>query len=176
MTPKQKKGGIVFLVAIMLVWLLIALFPIGGETQVYNSDPTSTTQTYIPKFVDEGDLMFYNEADSLLVQIDLEIADNESDIGYGLMYRKEMDELKGMIFIMPVDEVQSFWMKNTFIPLDILFLDSENKIVDISKDNQALDESPIKSKEPALLILELNAGFADKYGIKVGQRIEYIRN
>lgn len=176
MKPKIKKGGIIVLLTIMLVWLLFSLFPIGGETKVYNSDPKTTTQTYIPKFVDEGDLMFYNESDSLLVQIDLEIADNEQDIGYGLMYRKEMDELRGMIFIMSMEEIQSFWMKNTFIPLDIIFIDSDKRIVDISKENKALDESEIKSKKAALLVLELNAGFTDKYGIKEGHRIEYSKN
>lgn len=176
MKNKGTKITSFLLVGVLAIWLLIAFFPLGGETQVYNSDPEQKGQTYEPKFKDEGDLMFFNESDSLLVQIDIEIADNEQDIGYGLMYRKQMDDLNGMIFLMPIEEKQSFWMKNTFIPLDILFVNSEKRIVDISKNNQALDETPVESKEIAVSILELNAGFADKYGIKIGDRIDLQRN
>lgn len=176
MKGKGAKIGGFLLIGVLAIWLLISFFPIGGETLVYDSDPAVETQTYEPKFRDEGDLMFYNEADSLLVQIDVEIADNEQDIGYGLMYRKQMDELRGMMFLMPTEEKQSFWMKNTFIPLDIIFVNSKKKIVSISKNNQALNESPIESEEVAISILELNAGFADKYSLKIGDRIDYIRN
>lgn len=176
MKNKGTKIGGFFLIGVLAVWLLISFFPMVGETQVYNSDPEQKGQTYEPKFKDEGDLMFFNESDSLLIQMDVEIADNEQDIGYGLMYRKQMDDLCGMIFLMPTEEKQSFWMKNTFIPLDIVFVNAEKKIVDISKNNQALDETPVESKELAVSILELNAGFTDKYGIKIGDRIDLVRN
>lgn len=172
----KNRVTALILSAALAIWLLIAFFPLGGETKVYNSDPEVKKQTYIPKFIHEGDLSFYNSRDSLLVEIELEIADNEEEIGYGLMYRKEMGEKQGMIFLMDVEEKQSFWMKNTFIPLDIIFVNSKKIVVGISKNNQALDETPVESENNALYILELNAGFTDKFGIEEGDRIDFQRN
>lgn len=171
-----KKSLIFIAIALFVGWLLVSFFPFGGETRVLDSDPSNSVNTYEPKFKDEGDLKFLNNKDSIIVQIDIEIADTEEDIGYGLMYRKEMAERCAMLFLMEEEKEQSFWMKNTFIPLDFVFVNKKNEIVDIAENNKALDETPVESKIPAQFILELNAGFVEKYGLKIGDKIAYTRN
>lgn len=103
-----------------------------------------------------------------------EIADNNIERAKGLMFRKSLDESSGMLFIFPNSEKHSFWMKNTFIPLDIIWIDEDLEIVYIHKNAQPCREtcnSIIPDKE-AKYVLEINAGLVEKYGIKIGNGVE----
>lgn len=103
-------------------------------------------------------------------RICFEIADTEGKRAKGLMFRKsgELPEDQGMLFIYPDEGLRSFWMKNTFIPLDMIFMDSQKTVVGIVESASPLTESPRKVDRPSQLILELNAGSAKKWGIAVG--------
>ena len=101
----------------------------------------------------------------------LYIALTEYETQKGLMFIKELNETSGMIFIFDKPQVKHFWMKNTFIPLDILFINEDFKIVNIHKCAQPLDETPISSKIPVKYIIELNCGIVDTYNIKIGDTI-----
>lgn len=89
----------------------------------------------------------------------------------GLMFREEMAADEGMLFLFDREAPRSFWMKNTYLPLDILFIAADGRIVSIASDTVPLTETPIPSGVPALGVLELNAGTAARLGISPGDRV-----
>lgn len=99
-----------------------------------------------------------------------EIADDARSREFGLMFRKSMPANRGMLFIFGDEQVREFWMKNTFIPLDIVFLDHTGKVVAI-RTMQPQDENTTSSDLPALYAIELNAGAAARAGVKEGDTI-----
>lgn len=103
----------------------------------------------------------------------LEVADEPVELEVGLMHRKRMEEDHGMVFLFgrPA-RVVSFWMKNTLIPLDMLFIDENGIIVDIHHRAKPGDLTPITSKAAVITVVEINGGLAEKYGIKPGDAID----
>jgi len=127
-----------------------------------------------PQFVKEGELGFLKKDDKTVIsKIDIEIADNTPERMQGLMYRKSMDENKGMLFIFQDYEVRGFYMRNTIIPLDIIFLDSSKQIIRVYKNTVPFSESTLGSGIPAKYVVEVNAGYTDKHRIKNGDRIKF---
>jgi uncharacterized protein len=107
------------------------------------------------------------------VKVRVEIADDVFERARGLMYRTALGENRGMLFVYDSEQQQlSFYMKNTLIPLSIAFMDSEGCIVDI-QDMEPLDEetSHVPTK-PAQYALEVNQGFFEERGVKVGDRAD----
>jgi len=100
----------------------------------------------------------------------LEIADDNAERQMGLMHRQNMPPDHGMIFVFPEESMRNFWMKNTHIPLDILFLDKTGKVISIRK-LEPLNEKGVSSIFPAQYAIELNQGAAEKAGIRVGETI-----
>lgn len=107
------------------------------------------------------------------VEVRVEIADEPDEQARGLMDRTALGRDRGMLFVFPDEKERSFWMKNTLIPLSIAYIDSEGRIVDI-QDMKPLDDDPphYVSAEPARYALEVNQGFFDENGVKVGDRAE----
>ena len=106
---------------------------------------------------------------SVLLEVKLEVANTASERSMGLMYRDELKPNHGMIFIFPDEQVQSFWMKNTKIPLDIIFLDSQFRVVAIQHNSTPYSEDPRDSKgKLARYVVELIAGSCLKFGISEG--------
>lgn len=89
----------------------------------------------------------------------------------GLMYRKSMPADQGMLFVFPDVAERSFWMKNTYIPLDMLFIDASGKIINIHENAVPEDLTPIYSSGPAKYVLEINGGESKKLGIRAGDRL-----
>jgi uncharacterized membrane protein (UPF0127 family) len=102
----------------------------------------------------------------------LEVAAKLSDRNKGLMYRDSMPADQGMIFIFTADEDRSFWMRNTRIPLDILYLNSAGKIVSIHRMEPHVEKGT-KSKAPAKYAIELNAGEAKAAGVAEGDELRF---
>jgi len=107
------------------------------------------------------------------VEVRVEIADDLDEQTQGLMHRTALAENRGMLFVYTDEEARSFWMKNTLIPLSIAYIDSDGRIVDI-QDMKPLDDEPphYVSVEPAQYALEVNQGFFDERGVKVGDKAE----
>lgn len=126
-----------------------------------------------PQFTKEGTLTISRGADQELASIDIEIADNQEDITQGLMYRKQMDEDQGMLFLMEDADFQSFWMLNTYIPLDIIFIDEQRRIVNVRANTKPLTTDPVSSTGPARYVLEVNAGYAQRHGLRAGDLVEW---
>lgn len=129
-----------------------------------------------PQFVKEGELEFLKkDKKQVIKKIDVEVADTDRERWTGLMYRKSMDDNKGMFFIFNKEEPQSFYMKNTIMSLDIMFVNAAYEIVKIHKNTVPFSESSIPSGKPATYVVEVAAGFADRYGIAEGDLISFRR-
>ena len=111
---------------------------------------------------------------------DIEIAADDASRQRGLMFRDSMPADHGMLFLFDRPAVQTFWMKNTHIPLDILYFDEKYKLVSMSQRTPPChstgNDCPVyPSNAPAQYVLELNAGVADKLGIKAGDELKVTR-
>jgi uncharacterized membrane protein (UPF0127 family) len=107
------------------------------------------------------------------VQFQVELADTDAERSQGLMWRGSMPADRGMLFIFPRPAAQAFWMRNTYIPLDILYIGDDGRIVSIAKNTQPLSEAPIPSGAPARGVLEINGGLSDRLGILPGDRVRH---
>ncbi|WP_411895896.1 DUF192 domain-containing protein [Winogradskyella sp. A2] len=112
-------------------------------------------------------------SDSIIKSIDIEIADNEYETQTGLMYRTELGINQGMLFIFPDVSLRSFYMKNTKIPLDIIYINDEKTIVSFQKNAKPLDETSLPSDAPAKYVLEINGGLSDQWKLEIGDKIEF---
>jgi hypothetical protein len=105
------------------------------------------------------------------VTLFVELAQDDEKRERGLMFRESLPENQGMLFIFDIEHRLSFWMRNTFVPLDIAFMDATGVIVDIQQ-MQPLDETrSYVSTFPALYAIEVNQGWFKRHGIEVGDRV-----
>lgn len=133
----------------------------------------SVKQTEV-MFTKEADLNIFKIAtDSTVINLDIEIADTDYDIQTGLMYRSTMEPNQGMLFVFDDEEERFFYMKNTQIPLDIIYIDANKKIVSFQKNAKPFNETSLPSHVPAKYVLEVNAGMADAWSLKEGDSISY---
>ena len=102
----------------------------------------------------------------------LEIADTPEKRKLGLMFRQSLPEDQGMLFKFDETKIQSIWMKNTYISLDLVFLSSTLKVIDVIQNVPILNETSRKIDRPSRYILELNAGTVAKFGIKSGDSLK----
>jgi len=102
----------------------------------------------------------------------VELADTDKEREIGLMNRTSLSPDKGMLFIFPKEQSVSFWMKNTLIPLDMLFIKADGRIDFIHHNAHPEDETPITAPGPELAVLEIAGGQAMKHGIKVGDIVK----
>jgi len=126
-------------------------------------------------FTKEGELSII-KSDSTKVNIDIEIADTDFDIQTGLMYRNSMKQDQGMLFVFNDFKERYFYMKNTRIPLDLIYIDDAYKIVSFQKNAKPFDESSLPSNAPAKYVLEVNSGLVDTWKISVGDNINYTQD
>ena len=106
---------------------------------------------------------------------EVEVVTTPQERARGLMFREHLDPDKGMLFIFDWEAVHPFWMKNTLIPLDIIWIDRNKEVVFISKDAQPCEEEPCPTINPykkAKYVLEVCGGTADKIGLEVGDKLK----
>jgi len=103
----------------------------------------------------------------------VEVARTDAERARGLMFRNHLDADRGMLFIFPYEAYQSFWMKDTYIPLDMLFIGSDRRLVGVVANAQPLDESSHRVSAPSRYVLEINGGQAEKWGIAAGDEIVF---
>lgn len=101
----------------------------------------------------------------------VEIADNDADRAKGLMYRKELPEGRGMLFDFHRDQEVSFWMQNTYIPLDMIFIRGDGQILRIEENTVPLSTRMIPSRGAVRAVLEVIGGTSRKLGIAPGDRV-----
>ena len=103
----------------------------------------------------------------------VELADNEAERERGLMFRRAMPSDQGMLFDFKTPRPVYFWMKNTYLPLDMVFIARDGRIVAIAANTTPLSEAPVGPGVPVMAVLELNAGRAAALGILPGDRVEH---
>ncbi len=134
----------------------------------------STSLTREVTFKKEGELqLMKTQNDSVIASLDIEIADDEYEIQTGLMYRKSMQDDRGMLFVFDDERPRSFYMKNTEFALDIIFLNSKNEVVSIQKNAKPLDHASLSSNAPASFVLEVNAGLSERWTLETGDKMSW---
>jgi uncharacterized membrane protein (UPF0127 family) len=119
-------------------------------------------------FKKEGVLQITNR-EKTIKELDIEIADSESQRMTGLMHRSNMEEDRGMLFIHDRVEPVKYWMRNTRIPLDIIYFNSDTVIINIARNAAPFQETGVEgSKSAAKYVLEINGGLSDKWGLEEG--------
>ena len=140
------------------------------------SSASTDTQRETYGFRKDGELRFESSSGKHLATIAIEIAEDEAAITIGLMNRRVVPELHGMLFIFPDEELRSFWMRNTYASLDIIFVNSNLEIVALHPYTQPLSDTSYPSTRPAQYVVEVAAGFAEKHGVQAGDGIVWTRN
>lgn len=171
LAPATKKAFKFF--GFLIIALLIYYF-FYERNKNTASDNKNKTEEPVSYFVKEGELTFI-KSDSSTLKINIEVAESEDEQVKGLMYRNTMKDTEGMLFVYFDEAPRSFWMKNTYISLDIIFTDANGKIISIAKNVEPLSKKSIKSEGNAQYVLEVNAGFCIKNNIKTGDKIEFVR-
>lgn len=125
-------------------------------------------------FTKEGELFLIQEGDTIQ-KIDIEFAESDYERETGLMYRQSMEDDQGMLFIYSDEAPRNFHMKNTNIPLDIIFYSADSSLVSVQENAQPYDETSLPSGEPAKFILEVNAGKYDEWNLETGDKMDFIK-
>jgi uncharacterized protein len=103
----------------------------------------------------------------------VELVDTPDSRAKGLMFRKQLPVGQGMLFDFKAEEPVSFWMKNTYIPLDMIFIRGDGRILRIAENTEPLSERLVPSGGPVLAVLEVIGGTAKKFGIAPGDRVAH---
>ncbi len=122
----------------------------------------------------DGELFFYKQQNGdLITSVVIEFAETKEKRKLGLMHRQDLEEGYGMLFVFPDSRKRFFWMKDTFIPLDIIYVSEDYKIVSILKNTKPLNKKRLPSRSNAKFALEVNAGFSERFNLRVGDSMAY---
>jgi len=166
--PVRVRSTVVIIVIIVIGALGYVLFK-PAPVPVPAASPSTSPVAIPPQRT--GEIRFLSPDKREKATITVEIAADEQSRALGLMHRRSLGRQHGMLFIFDRSEVQSFWMKNTFLSLDMIFVNEEGMIVTIHKRTTPRSQQSYPSTEPALYVVEVNAGFTDEHGIVVGDKI-----
>jgi uncharacterized membrane protein (UPF0127 family) len=155
-------------VLVLLVSLGALTFATGCKPQ-NGTAPASQQVNYAPDEAEKGKPTVSMKIGSETFA--LEVAYSDADQMHGLMARRSMSANHGMIFVNTDERVRGFWMENTLIALDIVFLDRDGKVVSV-KQMKPLDRNTTSSDGPAMYAIELNKGDAARVGVKAGDTLE----
>lgn len=178
-----KRYLMIGFIGLAMISFIFTSLPTGGfnfgaankdnRTSTTAPNLPSTTTTAEPTFKEEGKLTFKKADGTAIREIKLEVADDDKQRAQGMMYRKTIPNDTGMIFLFPEAKPQSFWMKNTYVSLDIIFVDANNKIINIHENTPTLTEDQFPSTAPAKYVVEVAGGYTNAYGIGPGDMIEF---
>ncbi len=165
--------GSVFPKRALAAFAALALAACGGESSQENASPAVEEQAADTHPVSGLQIIpvTLNTSDGTHV-VQAEVANTPEAQSRGLMFRDEMGPDEGMIFTYDAPQPQSFWMRNTFIPLDLIFIDENNQVINIAQ-GEPYNEEPVTSDGEAIAVLELNAGRAEELGLEPGDTVEW---
>ncbi|NBC18289.1 MAG: DUF192 domain-containing protein [Bacteroidetes bacterium] len=137
-------------------------------------EPEPVAMRTIP-FEPEGVLAFVGPDGRVIRQIAIEIAETDSARARGMMDRRSLTSRQGMLFTFPDAAPRSFWMANTPVPLDIIFVDADSQVVNIAERTTPLSRERVESTGPAQYVVEVRAGFSDRFGLTDSTRVRWRR-
>lgn len=150
-------------------FLLLVLLLVLGCTD-------DSSQTHRPnEFQKEGTLTFYEPDSTTLTTIDIEIADTEQERLRGLMGRRSLGYDKGMLFIFDSVDEEGMWMKNTPLPLDIVFVAPDSQVINIARRTTPFSETTIEPEAPKKFVVEVRARFANRFGLTDSTHVRWTR-
>jgi uncharacterized membrane protein (UPF0127 family) len=155
--------------ALMCIMILLPICGIGIAASEPKKGPLVDTPTI------EGSLEFIAPDSRILATITIEFSETPKDWSKGLMDRREMDPMHGMLFIFDQIRPRGFWMRNTYIPLDIIFIDESRRVVTIAENTVPFSERILSSKKPVKYVVEVNAGFSKRFNIEKGMQVRWQR-
>lgn len=170
----REKTAFIGLIVLVILVALILSFSCTRDKKTRSAYEVKKDE---PQFVKEGELFFIDaESGDTIRNIVIEIADNESERAQGMMYRTQMPDSAGMLFIYNQPREQSFWMKDTPLSLDILYVDGSGEIVNLYKNTTPYSEKSIPSYKKAQYVVEVVGGFTDRHKIGIGDKIAFVEN
>jgi len=175
MTSASSHATVIRHAAGSLVLLLTCflLFVSCSDDAPNPADRPNTDET---GFRTDGSLTFVESDGSAVRSIDIEIAETEEARARGLMFRQDLGYDRGMLFLFETADTNGFWMKNTPLPLDILFVSPDSQIINIVKRTTPFSEETVTPEAPKQFVVEVRGGFTSMYGIEPGMRIRWSRN
>lgn len=153
--------------------ILFFLIILGSFTSCHDDSKQDPIDTKPIAFQKEAELLLYNASGEKIKQLDIEIADDAYQRETGLMYRKSLEQNQGMLFIFPGAAPRAFYMKNTYIPLDIIYFDQDSTAISFQENAKPLDETSLPSDGPAQFVLEINAGLVKQWKIQKGDKMQF---
>jgi uncharacterized membrane protein (UPF0127 family) len=172
----QRLIYLIFGIAVVAAFLISQFLSGPGQKEPSGREAENPERSSVFDFRKEGEVRFIDADGELKVEIDVEIADDPGEIALGLMYRDDLKSRQGMLFIFEDEQPRSFWMRNTILPLDMIFADSTGKIVTIHEHTVPYSQESYVSANPAQYVVEVNAGFVNSHDIKIGDEIEWERD
>jgi uncharacterized membrane protein (UPF0127 family) len=156
------------------VCLLLAFAPAcrAGETGPHaSSEPVAPrAQPRTPTAPSTVEVVVQTPSGNRL-RVQAEVARTDAERSRGLMFRKKLAQDAGMLFVMPGDDDWAFWMKNTLLPLDLVFADKDGLVVGVVENARPLDETSRRAGKPSRHVLEVNGGWCSRNGVGVGARM-----
>jgi len=152
--------------------LLVLGIGIGGCEK---SAPDRGSPSNPPEFRHDGTLTFLSAAGDSLTTIDIEIADTDSERAQGLMYRRSMRFDRGMLFVFDEESTSGMWMRNTPLPLDMIFVDADGAIINIVERTTPFSEESIAPEAPRKYVIEVRAGFVERHNLDDTAHIQWSR-
>lgn len=134
------------------------------------------------KKIDTPEIVFNKEGIVFLIDagtgdtiqtLDTELAETEYEKQTGLMYRESMEDNQSMLFVYDTEAPRSFYMKNTYFSLDIMYFGADSTLVSVQKNAVPRDETSLPSEGPAQFILEVNGGLTDQWGFEKGDKFSF---
>ncbi|MFA7284384.1 MAG: DUF192 domain-containing protein [Candidatus Absconditabacterales bacterium] len=163
----KKYGKVLFWILVLLgfnyLLYIVYVTPLQDSTKTAHSLATGggIPQTGLPQ----------KEIWADNVKIIVSVATTPEQRRMGLMYRSGLGVQEGMLFVFDKEQPLSFWMENTYIPLDLIYIGKDNIIKHIHKGAKPLDLTGLPSIQPAQYVVEVNSGFVDKFDVKVGETV-----
>lgn len=157
--PKYRAHAPKAAWGVVLLVLVLFFFGSSGEMRYVQPDFTDTTFSI-------------TRWDGMHLVFNAKVAKTDKEQAFGLMFVRSMPEDAGMIFPYDYPKEVVFWMKDTLIPLDIIFVGRNGNISRIVANAKPHDKTPIYSEEPVIAVLEINGGLADRLQIQAGNKVE----
>jgi len=140
-----------------------------------NKPPPPTTSANPATTANQPTVAFYPSSGSPPWPVKVELARTDPERMRGLMYRRELAPSSGMLFVFEGPEIRRFWMRNTYIPLDIIFLNERKVVVGIEENTIPLDETSRGPDQLAQYVVEVAGGESRRHGLTVGSRAEFLQ-